>query len=171
SVMATFEEQTECVVEALFSDLLGEDECSCRCLETDSGEPAQSAGDPPIPFDPVVIASRLRRMGDRCNLEFERVSSEAVAEVLAGKVEHALSANQPCMEKFGAAVETLSQSWCDQNPELAYERAFLGVSVKLLMHVLKKVPAMVQPIQLIKVINGNSQVRRHIEASGGWVRM
>ncbi|KAM6237289.1 bcl-2-like protein 15 isoform 2-T2 [Porphyrio hochstetteri] len=158
--MATFEEQTECVVEALFSDLLGEDECCCRCLETDSGEPVQSAGDPSTPFDPVVIASRLRQMGDQCNLEFERVSSEAVAEVLAGK-----------MEKFGAAVETLSRSWCDQNPELGYERAFLCVSVKLLMHVVKKVPAMVQPIQLIKVINGNPQVRRHIEASGGWVRM
>ncbi|NXT85265.1 B2L15 protein, partial [Zapornia atra] len=160
SVMATFEEQTECVVEALFSDLLGEDEGCCRCLETDSGEPVQSVGDTLTPFDPVVIASRLRRMGDQCNLEFEKVSSEAVAEVLAGK-----------MEKFGAAVETLSQSWCDQNPELAYERAFLSVSVKLLMHVFKKVPAMVQPIQLIKVINGNAQVRRHIEASGGWVRM
>ncbi|NXP54641.1 B2L15 protein, partial [Heliornis fulica] len=160
SVMATFEEQTECIVEALFSDLLGEDVCQFRSLETDSGGPAQSAGDPPTPFDPAVIASRLRQIGDQCNMEFERVSSEALAEVLAGK-----------MEKFGAAVETLSRSWCAQNPGLAYERAFLGVSVKLLMHVVKKVPTMVQPIQLIKAINGNSQVRRHIEACGGWVRV
>lgn len=37
SVMATFEEQTECIVEALFSDLLGEDESACRSLETDLG--------------------------------------------------------------------------------------------------------------------------------------
>lgn len=34
--MATFEEQTECVVEALFFDLLGEDGSDCRSLETDS---------------------------------------------------------------------------------------------------------------------------------------
>ncbi|KFO13046.1 Bcl-2-like 15, partial [Balearica regulorum gibbericeps] len=120
----------------------------------------QSAEELPTKFDPVVIASRLRRMGDQCNMDFENVSSEALAEVLKGK-----------MEKFGSAVETLSQSWCDQNPELVYERAFLCVSVKLLMHVIKKVSAMVQPIQLIKAINGNSRVRNHIEACGGWVRM
>ncbi|KAM6192003.1 bcl-2-like protein 15 [Sarcoramphus papa] len=155
--MATFEEQTACIVEALFSDLLGEDDTDCRSLETDLGEPVQSAGEPPTRFDPVVVASRLRRMGDQCNLDFERISSEALAEVLKGK-----------MEKFGAAVDSLSRSWSDQNPELVYERAFLSVSVKLLMHVAKKVQAAVLPNQLTEVINGNSQVRNYIEACGGW---
>ncbi|XP_059687027.1 bcl-2-like protein 15 [Gavia stellata] len=155
--MATFEEQTERVVEALFSDLLGEGESDCRSLETDSGAPGQSAGEPPLGFDPVVVASRLRRMGDQCNMDFERVSSEALAEVLKGK-----------MEEFGAAIDSLSRSWSAQNPELVYERAFLSVSVKLLMHVAKKVPAMMHPNQLIEVINGNSQVRSYIEACGGW---
>ncbi|KAF1649177.1 Bcl-2-like protein 15, partial [Aptenodytes patagonicus] len=158
--MATFEEQTECIVEALFSDLAGEDGSDCRSLETDSGDPVQSAGEPPTRFDPVVVASRLRQMGDQCNMDFEKVSSEALAEVLKGK-----------MEKFGAAVDSLSRSWSNQNPELVYERVFLSVSVKLLMHVAKKVPSMVQPSQLINVINGNSQVRSYIEACGGWVRM
>ncbi|XP_010127217.1 PREDICTED: bcl-2-like protein 15, partial [Chlamydotis macqueenii] len=72
------------------------------------------------------------------------------------------------VEKFGAAVDSLSRSWSEQNPELVYERAFLCVSVKLLMHVAKKVPAMLRPSQLIEVINGNSQVRNYIEARGGW---
>lgn len=75
------------------------------------------------------------------------------------------------MEKFGAAVDSLSRSWSDRNPELAYERAFLCVSAKLLMYLLKKVPAMVHPSYLIRAINGNSQVRNYIEAHGGWVRM
>ncbi|KAM6233059.1 bcl-2-like protein 15 [Spheniscus humboldti] len=155
--MATFEEQTECIVEALFFDLLGEDGSDCRSLETDSGDPVQSAGEPPTRFDPVVVASRLRQMGDQCNVDFEKVSSEALAEVLKGK-----------MEKFGAAVDSLSRSWCNRNPELVYERVFLAISVKLLMHVSKKVLSMVQPSQLINVINGNSQVRSYIEACGGW---
>ncbi|XP_009923485.1 bcl-2-like protein 15 [Haliaeetus albicilla] len=155
--MATFEEQTACVVEALFSDLLSEDESQCRSLETDSEEPMQLAGEPQTRFDPVVVASRLRQMGDQCNMDFERVSSEALAEVLKGK-----------MEKFGAAVDSLSRSWSDQNPEMVYERVFLRVSVKLLMYVAKKVPAMVHPNQLIKVINGNFRVRKYIEACGGW---
>ncbi|XP_010084121.1 PREDICTED: bcl-2-like protein 15, partial [Pterocles gutturalis] len=72
------------------------------------------------------------------------------------------------LEKFGAAVESLSRSWSDQNPELLYERAFLSVSVKLLMYVAEKVPALVRPSQLTQVINGNSQVRSYIEARGGW---
>ncbi|NXC72372.1 B2L15 protein, partial [Anhinga anhinga] len=160
AAMATFEEQTKCVVEALFSDLLGDDESSCWSLETDSGEPVQSAGALPDGFDPVVIASRLQRIGDQCNMDFEKVSSEALAEVLKGK-----------MEKFGAAVDSLSRSWSNQNPEMVYERAFLSVSVKLLIHVVKKVPAVVHPNQLIQLINGNSKVRNYIEAHGGWVRL
>ncbi|KAM6040789.1 bcl-2-like protein 15 isoform 1-T1 [Theristicus caerulescens] len=155
--MATFELQTECVVEALFSDLLGEDQHDCRSLETDFGGPVQSAEEPPTTFDPVIIASRLRCMGDQCNMDFERVSSDALAEVLKGK-----------MEKFGAAVDFLSRIWSDQNPGLVYEKAFLSISVKLVMHVAKKIPSMVHPSQLIQVINGNSQVRSYIEACGGW---
>ncbi|NWI25181.1 B2L15 protein, partial [Sula dactylatra] len=158
--MATFEEQTKCVVEALFSDLLGDDTSGFRSLEADSAEPEQSAGEPLTGFDPAVIASRLQRIGDQCNMDFEKVSSEALAEVLKGK-----------MDKFGAAVDSLSRSWSDQNPEMVYERAFLSVSVKLLIHIVKKVPAMVHPNQVIQAINGNSKVRNYIEAHGGWVRM
>ncbi|XP_074971573.1 bcl-2-like protein 15 [Phalacrocorax aristotelis] len=154
--MVTFEEQTRCIVEALFSDL-GDDESGCRSLETDSGASAQPAGEPLTGFDPVVIASRLQRIGDQCNMDFEKVSSEALAEVFKGK-----------MEKFEAAVDSLSRSWSDQNPGMVYERAFLSVSVKLIMHVAKKVPAMVHPKHLIQAINGNSKVRNYIEAHGGW---
>ncbi|KGL96105.1 Bcl-2-like 15, partial [Charadrius vociferus] len=111
-------------------------------------------------FDPIVIASRLRRMGDQCNMDFERVSSEALAEVLKGKV-----------EKFGAAVDSLRRNWSDRNPELVYERAFLSVSVKLLTYIAKKIPDLLHPTHLIQVINGNAQVRNYIEAHGGWVRM
>ncbi|KAM9255512.1 bcl-2-like protein 15 [Cariama cristata] len=236
TVMATFEEQTACIVEALFSDLLGEDESDCQNLETDWGgkaccgrkkwflccrwqrsalaehlkegcslelfgflkcrlvmtsklslfwaknkskvklfecqqpraavclEPVQSAGEAPATSDPAVVTSRLRQMGDQCNMDFERASSEALAE---GK-EAQTASRCLQMEKFGAAVDSLSSSWSDQNPALVYERAFLCVSVKLLLHVAKKVPAMVHPNRLTKVINGNSQVRNYIEACGGW---
>ncbi|NWX77463.1 B2L15 protein, partial [Alca torda] len=163
AAMATFEKQTECVVNALFLDLLGDDESGCRNLETDSEDELTT-------FDAVVIASRLRQMGDQCNMDFERVSSEALAEVLKGE-KLKLPSQRLQMEKFGAAVDSLSRSWSDWNPELVYERAFLCVSTKLLMYLFKKVPAMVHPSYLIRAINGNSQVRNYIEAHGGWVRM
>ncbi|NWR77667.1 B2L15 protein, partial [Centropus unirufus] len=168
AAMATFEEQTEFVVEALFSSLLGGDESECRSLEVDSGGSLLLAEEPPGTFDPVVVASRLRQMGDQCNMDFERVSSEALADVLDGKLKLASLCLQ--MERFGSAVDSLSKSWSDQHPELAYEKAFLCVSVKLLMHLTKKVPAMVHPSHFIRVINGNLRVRSYIEASGGWVR-
>ncbi|NXJ74374.1 B2L15 protein, partial [Trogon melanurus] len=169
AAMATFEEQTACVVEALFSDLLGEEECDCRSLEMDSAEPAPPAAELPAGFDPAVIASRLRQMGDQCNLDFERACPEALAEVLKGK----LSLPSQClqMERFGAAVDSLSRSWRDQNPELVYEAAFLRVSVKLILYLAKKAPATVHPNLLIRAINGNPQVRSYIEHLGGWVRM
>ncbi|XP_035202796.1 bcl-2-like protein 15 [Oxyura jamaicensis] len=155
--MKTFEEQTEHVVNALYYDLLYGDEIDNRCLQTDSGGPEPFEGEPPSDFDPVIIASRLRQIGDQCNMDFERVSSQVLAEVLTGK-----------MEKFGAAVDSLSRSWSDQNPEMVYERAFLSVSVKLMMYILKKVPSMFHPSQLTTVINGNAQVKNYIEACGGW---
>ncbi|NWT45371.1 B2L15 protein, partial [Chroicocephalus maculipennis] len=154
AAMATFEKQTECVVNAPPSDLLGDDESDCRSLETDS------EGDDLKTFDAVVIASRLRQMGDRCNMDFEHISSPPLAEVLKGE-----------MEKFGAAPPSLSRSWSDRNPELVYPPPFLCVSAKLLMYLLKKVPAMVHPSYLIRAINGNSPPRNYIKAHGGWVRM
>ncbi|POI20193.1 hypothetical protein CIB84_016060 [Bambusicola thoracicus] len=156
--MRTFEEQTACVVEALFDDLLNEDEAEFRCLQTDSGVSMRSEEEPPSGFDPVVIASRLRQIGDQCNMDFERVSSQVLREVLTGK-----------MEKFGAAVDSLCRRWSDQNPELVYERAFLSISVKLMMYILKKGAASINPGHLIKAINENTQVKNYIEACGGWV--
>ncbi|NXY50734.1 B2L15 protein, partial [Ceuthmochares aereus] len=169
AVMGTFEEQTECVVEALFFDLLGEEESSFRSLETDSGGQLLLAEEPPATFDPIEIARRLRQMGDQCNMDFERVSSEALADVLKGKLK--LGSLRLQMERFGTAVDSLSRSWSDQHPELVYEKAFLCVSVKLLMYLAKKIPTMVHPSQFVSVINGNPQVRSYIEACGGWVRM
>uniref|UniRef100_U3IW84 BCL2 like 15 n=1 Tax=Anas platyrhynchos platyrhynchos TaxID=8840 RepID=U3IW84_ANAPP len=122
--------------------------------------PVPFAGELPSDFDPVIIASRLRQIGDQCNMDFERVSSQALAEP---------GTHEGQILCFGAAVDSLSRSWSDQNPEMVYERAFLSVSVKLMMHILKKVPSMFHPSQLIKVINGNAQVKNYIEAHGGWV--
>ncbi|XP_031461680.1 bcl-2-like protein 15 [Phasianus colchicus] len=158
--MRTFEEQTACVVEALFDDLLNEDDVDFRCLQTDSGGSVQSEEEPPSGFDPVIIASRLRQIGDQCNMDFERVSSQVLHEVLMGK-----------MEKFGTAVDSLCKRWSDQNPELVYERAFLSVSVKLMMYILKKGAANVNPGHLIKAINENAQVKNYIETHGGWEKL
>ncbi|XP_039391969.1 bcl-2-like protein 15 [Mauremys reevesii] len=160
----TFEEQTECIVEALLSDLLGEDEgFAYRSLETDSfaasnAEREPSAGaEASSTFDSVIIASRLRRLGDQYNEDLEQPAQRIIAEVAKGKV-----------EEFGVMVDSLSKSWSSLNPELGYERAFLAVSVKLLAYLSRKVPAVARRIQLVELINGNREVRGYIETRGGW---
>ncbi|NXR07690.1 B2L15 protein, partial [Semnornis frantzii] len=170
AAMVTFEEQTACVVQALFSDLFDEEEVDCRSIQADSAEPARCAAEPALPFDVRVVASRLRQMGDQCNLDFERVSSQPLAEVLQGK-KFRLPSPYLQVEKFGAAVESAIRRWNDQNPELVYERAFLCVCVKLVKFIGEKVPGVLDPSLLISEINGNVQVRNYIEAHGGWVRM
>uniref|UniRef100_A0A7M4FC08 BCL2 like 15 n=1 Tax=Crocodylus porosus TaxID=8502 RepID=A0A7M4FC08_CROPO len=73
---STFEEQTECVVEALLSDLLGgKEEVAWRSLETDST----------IRFDAVVIASRLRMLGDMCNQDLEGPAQQVITDMTSGK--------------------------------------------------------------------------------------
>ncbi|XP_030417628.1 bcl-2-like protein 15 isoform X3 [Gopherus evgoodei] len=154
----TFEEQTECIVEALLSDLLGEDEgFAPRSLETDSFAESHAGAEASSSFDSVIIASRLRRLGDQYNEDLEHPAQRIIAEVAKGKV-----------EEFGVMVDSLSKSWSSLNPELGYERAFLAVSVKLLAYLSRKVPAVARRIQLVELINGNREVRGYIETHGGW---
>uniref|UniRef100_A0A8C3RV79 BCL2 like 15 n=1 Tax=Chelydra serpentina TaxID=8475 RepID=A0A8C3RV79_CHESE len=159
----TFEEQTECIVEALLSDLLGEDEWTFRSLETDSFESRaehqlSARVEASSTFDSVIIASRLRRLGDEYNEDLEQPAQRIIAELAKGKV-----------EEFGVMVDSLSKSWSSRNPELGYESAFLAVSVKLLVYLSRKVPAVARRIQLVELINGNREVRGYIETHGGWV--
>ncbi|XP_067414872.1 bcl-2-like protein 15 [Emydura macquarii macquarii] len=158
----TFEAQTECIVGALLADLLGGDESTAfRSLETDSSAEAcaefQMSAEASSTFDPAIIASRLRRLGDLYNEDLEQPAQRVIAEVTKGKV-----------EEFGATVDSLSRSWSSLNPELGYERAFLAVSVKLLVYLARKVPAVATQLRLVELINGNREVRGYIETRGGW---
>uniref|UniRef100_A0A8D0GZZ7 BCL2 like 15 n=1 Tax=Sphenodon punctatus TaxID=8508 RepID=A0A8D0GZZ7_SPHPU len=154
----TFEEQTECVVKALLSGLLENEEISFRSLKADSaGRSLPAAASDASTFDPVVIASRLRVLGDLYNEDLEQPAQQLIAEVTKGKV-----------EQFGATVDSLSKIWSTLNPGLGYERAFLAVSVKLFVYLAQKVPSVVSRLQLADIINGNRQVRGYIEAHGGW---
>ncbi|XP_074833811.1 bcl-2-like protein 15 isoform X2 [Carettochelys insculpta] len=153
-----FEEQTECIVEALLSDILGEDGSPAfRTLETDSTAASCAAANASSTFDPAIIASRLRRLGDQYNEDLEQPAQCTIVGVAKGKV-----------EEFGALVDSLSKSWSSRNPELGYERAFLAVSVKLLAYLAQKVPDVVRQLRLAELINGNREVRGYIQTHGGW---
>ncbi|XP_044532782.1 bcl-2-like protein 15 [Gracilinanus agilis] len=162
----TFEEQTECIVESLLLEFLSLPvKAQSRCLQrqslqsqslqndsTDSGEPSS--------FDVTIIAARLRMLGDQINVEMEESVEKVMKEAATGQVVTVLQ----------NTLKSLSQTWCAQDPNLAYERAFLAMTVKLLKAVSKKNPQTARQLAgpVRDAINGNSAVREYIMNQGGW---
>nr|XP_028590369.1 bcl-2-like protein 15 isoform X2 [Podarcis muralis] len=149
----TFEEQVEQIAEALLADFPGQkSKTEFRVLQY-QGASFEGGGSAASPFDPVPIANTLRRLGDQFNADLERPAQEVIEA--EGR-------------KFKENVEALSKTWTIQNPELAYEKAFLVVAVKLFRYIAKKAHAVAQPRLLTEAINAAPEVRHYIERQGGW---
>ncbi|XP_053249517.1 bcl-2-like protein 15 isoform X1 [Podarcis raffonei] len=151
----TFEEQVEQIAEALLADFPGQkSKTEFRVLHYNGASVLfEGGGSAASPFDPVPIANTLRRLGDQFNADLERPAREVIEA--EGR-------------KFKENVETLSKTWTIQNPELAYEKAFLVVAVKFFRYIAKKAPGVAQPRLLTEAINAAPEVRHYIERQGGW---
>ncbi|XP_036624424.1 bcl-2-like protein 15 [Trichosurus vulpecula] len=167
----TFEEQTEYIVEHLLFEFLDSPpvaqgrsvhDCYPRVVFQSQGVYNNNVPDfgEPHSFDVTIIAARLRMLGDQFNGEMEQSANRVIEEVTKGQV----------VDVLRDTVKSLSQTWCAQEPSLAYERAFLAVSVKLLQVVCHKIPQRASQLAgpMRDMINENIGVRQYIEGQGGW---
>ncbi|XP_015684704.1 bcl-2-like protein 15 [Protobothrops mucrosquamatus] len=176
----TFEEQTEQIVEALFTTLClkkQELQVTERCLKLVSENEIHLEGrcsqgplraefqgsrwrvvDSASSFDPVDIANLLRSIGDQYKAEMEGHVQAIIAEESTTKI-----------KKFGEVAKSLSTSWIIQTPGLEPVRAFLAVAVKLFEQLVEKTHGDRHQINILtETINRNPEVRGYVERPGGW---
>ncbi|KAM3840472.1 bcl-2-like protein 15 isoform 1-T4 [Vipera latastei] len=160
----TFEEQTEQIVEALFSTLClkkQESPVTERCLKLCTANAPLVQGEERVVsasrFDPVLIANLLRSIGDQCQVEMEGQVQAVIAEESTTQI-----------KKFGEVAKSLSRIWISQTHGLEPERAFLGVAVKLCATLIEKTHETFSASILTETINRNPEVRDYIERQGGW---
>ncbi|XP_039218405.1 bcl-2-like protein 15 isoform X3 [Crotalus tigris] len=156
----TFEEQTEQIVEALFTTL---------CLKkqelqvTDRGLKLHSENEIHLqgPCSQNLLRAEpqgIRQRGDQYNGEMEGQVQAVIAEESTTKI-----------KKFGEVAKSLSRIWISQTPGLEPVSAFLAVAVKLFEQLVEKTHGDHHQINILtETINRNPEVRGYIERQGGW---
>lgn len=138
-----------------------------RCLFEDEDEPDQGRSghgsleeDSPVHFDPVVIADKLREIGDGIN--DERMLQAALSDLRTAAAQEAIEA------AFSKGVEALCQAQVSQS-DVAPEMQLIRASVALGLFVKKSAPELRNKVQgaMMAFLN-TRRVSTFVTQQGGW---
>ncbi|XP_061076160.1 bcl-2-like protein 15 isoform X1 [Conger conger] len=110
------------------------------------------------PFDPVLIADKLRELGDDYD--------EKVIQPLINNVRQA--AADQVVQAFGDSVDGLCRSWVGQGTEVVSEMQLLKASVTLGLYVKNRCPDLVSTVQNAMGAFVNTRLGNWVEQQGGW---
>ncbi|XP_035245173.1 bcl-2-like protein 15 [Anguilla anguilla] len=110
------------------------------------------------PFDPVLIADKLRELGDDYD--------EKVIQPLINKVQKA--AKDQMATAFGDCVDSLCKSWMADGPEVTQEKQLLKASVMLGLYVKKKCPDLRGAVQDAMANFLTTRLGSWVSQQGGW---
>ncbi|KAJ1138743.1 hypothetical protein NDU88_005124 [Pleurodeles waltl] len=152
----TFEKQTNEVVLALFNHSEKEQELNFRDLEPASAGEEEQEDD----FDPYIVSSRLRAIGDQLDEDVRAEAQQFVQDPVN------------LVEGFSNVVDSLSHTWVVRNPDMTIEKAVLKVAVSLALCVFQLAPSMKEVVQstLTDCLTSPS-LSAFIEEQGGWMNV
>ncbi|KAM4740174.1 bcl-2-like protein 15 [Anableps anableps] len=145
--------QTELVMFYLLAD---KDEIDARMLDASSVEPDCSEDS----FDPVIIADRLRSIGDALN---EDIKFKTALKDLAQE-----ATNKTLESVFSRGVETLCESYASKGSEVAPELQLIKASVTLGLYMKKISPDLKDKVKDAMTVFLNNRVSAWVAQQGGW---
>ncbi|XP_066559765.1 bcl-2-like protein 15 [Amia ocellicauda] len=151
------EQQTLLIVHFLFEEPTE----SNRCLMRDEGMVADSTDDSDT-FDPVLIAEKLRTLGDDYN---EKVIKPHMDKFVK---EARTAAVDKVTEAFCSTVDSMGQVWAAESGSIRQEKYLLKATVMLGLYASKNCPNLSRPIQAAVTQFLNTRLGSWISGQGGW---
>ncbi|XP_069489468.1 bcl-2-like protein 15 [Ambystoma mexicanum] len=158
----TFAEQTEEVVQALFAEFSGhhaaEQTVFNRDLVVDSATGEEQEDD----FDPYIVASRLRSIGDQLDAELAGCAQQLITE----------TAKERLQEGFSEAVRSLSTTWVSASPEMGAEKCLMKAAVNLALYLSRKAPTLAAAMHsTLTNFLTSPELSTFVQHQGGWMEV
>ncbi|KAG5837768.1 uncharacterized protein LOC135234938 isoform X2 [Anguilla rostrata] len=149
------QQQTYEIIHCLFDQSPENSDKTSQDIETDCPDDDDDS------FDPVIIADKLREVGDELDEQVIHQFKNALKSSSQMQVEAV----------FRKTAEMLCHTWMSERGEVAMEKHLLRATVMLGLYVKRNCPRMIPSIQGVMATFLNTRVTLWVSQQGGWDRV